>query len=91
MSNREIGSHRARAAWRRTLVTMDSEEMDDFLTPDEEVRWLQLVSQDVVETPLSLRARTREDVLAHLAAVLAESRGDPAVWKKRGRGERESN
>jgi hypothetical protein len=56
---------------------MQSEEMDNLLTPDEEIRWLRRVSRDVANTPLSLRARTREDVLAHLAAVLAESRGDP--------------
>lgn len=78
MNNSSSGSHRAREAWRRTLVTMRSEEMDDLLTHDEEVRWLQLVSRDLVKTPLSLRARTRQDVLDHLAAVLAESRGDPA-------------
>jgi len=77
MNDSRSQSH-ARDAWRRTLVTMRSEEMDDFLTPDEEIRWLRLVSRDVVKTPLSLRARTRQDVLDHLAAVLAESRGDPA-------------
>jgi hypothetical protein len=78
MNNNRSESQRAREAWRRTLVTMRSEEMDDLLTPDEEVRWLQLVSRDVIKTPLSLRARTRQDVLDHLAVVLAESRGDPA-------------
>ena len=71
-------THRAREAWRRTLWTMRSEEMDDLLTPTEETRWLERVSRDVVTTPLSLRARTRQDVLDHLAAVLAESRGEPA-------------
>jgi hypothetical protein len=78
MKNTKHGIHRAREAWRRTLVTMRSEEMDDLLTPAEEVCWLERVSRDVVSTPLSLRARTRQDVLDHLAAVLAESRGDPA-------------
>jgi hypothetical protein len=57
---------------------MRSEEMDDLLTPDEENRWLELVSRDVVTAPLSLRARTRQEVLDHLATVLADSRGDPA-------------
>ncbi len=79
MSDRDVRSRRAREAWRRALVTMESEEMDNLLTPDEEIRWLQRVSRDVVETPLSLRARTRDEVLAHLAAVLAESRGDPSA------------
>ena len=78
MTNIRTRPHRAREAWRRTLVTMRSEEMDDLLTPEEEIRWLELVSRDVINTPLSLRARTRQDVLDHLAAVLAESRGDPA-------------
>jgi hypothetical protein len=78
MKHSENENHRAREAWRRTLVTMDSEEMDSLLTRDEEIRWLERVSRDVVRTPISLRARTRQDVLDHLAAVLAESRGGPA-------------
>jgi hypothetical protein len=77
MKTIKSGTHRAREAWRRTLVTMNSDEMDDFLTPDEEHRWLKRVSLDVVRTPISLRACTRQDVLDHLAAVLAESRGHP--------------
>jgi hypothetical protein len=78
MNDSRSKSQRAREAWQRTLLTMRSEEMDALLTPDEEIRWLQSVSRDVVKTPLSLQARTRQDVLDHLAAVLAESRGDPA-------------
>lgn len=78
MSNIRHRAHCAREAWRRTLVRMRSEEVDELLTPDEGTRWLELVSRDVVETPLSLRARTREEVLDQLAAVLAESRGDPS-------------
>jgi hypothetical protein len=78
MKHSESEIHRAREAWRRTLVTMDSEDMDSLLTRDEEIRWLERVSRDVVRTPISLRARTRQDVLDHLAAVLAESRGGPA-------------
>ncbi len=77
MNDRSASADRAIEAWRRTLVTMRSEEMDELLTPDEETQWLSLVAGNVVDAPLSLRALTRQDVLDRLAVVLARSRGNP--------------
>src|SRR5215469_9026647 len=47
MNNTTNETHRAREAWRRTLGTMRSEEMDDLLTPTKEIRCLNRSPQNV--------------------------------------------
>jgi len=68
---------RAREAWRRIMAAMNADEVHDFLTPDEETRWLRSLARHLLETTKSVRPFTREEILDRLAIVLAESRGGP--------------
>jgi hypothetical protein len=68
---------RAREAWRRIMAAMNADEVHDFLTPDEETRWLRSLARHLLETTKSVRPLTREEILDRLSIVLAESRGEP--------------
>ena len=72
---------RAREAWRRITAAMNADEVRDFLTPDEEMRWLRSLAHHLLETTKSVRPLTRDEVLDRLAVVLAESRGEPSTRK----------
>ena len=72
---------RAREAWRRIAAAMNGDEVHDFLTPDEELRWLHSLADHLLEITQSVRPLTRDEILDRLAVVLAESRGEPSTPK----------
>jgi len=79
VSDRAAGLTRARKAWRKIVKPMNTEQVQDLLTSDEELSWLRSVAQHLLEPTVSARPLTRGEVLDRLdlAAVLADSRGDP--------------
>ncbi len=78
MSGRAAGLTRARKAWRKIVEPMSADQARDLLTSDEELSWLRLVAQHLLEPTVSTRPLTRDEALDRLAAVLAESREPPA-------------
>ena len=76
---------RWREAWRRIMAAMDADEVHDFLTPDEEMRWLRALACHLLETTKSVRPLTRDEILDRLSIVLAESRGAPLTRKSKRR------
>jgi hypothetical protein len=72
---------RAREAWRRIVAAMNADEVHDFLTPDEEIRWLRSLAHHLLQTTKSVRPLTRDEILDRLAILLAESRGEPSTPK----------
>jgi hypothetical protein len=54
-----------------------SQQVQDLLTPGEELSWLRSVAQHLLEPTVSARPLTRGEVLDRPAAVLAGSRGEP--------------
>ena len=83
MSDSTAAATRAREAWQRIMAAMSADEVHDFLTPDEEVRWLRSLAHHLLETTKSVRPLTREEILDRLAIVLAESRGEPSTPKRK--------
>ena|GEM_PF-1885965 len=77
MSDRAAGRSRARKAWRKIVEPMNTDQVQDLLTSDEELSWLRTVAQHLLEPTVSTRPLTRDEVLDRLAAVLAGSRGEP--------------
>jgi len=72
VSDRAAGLTRARKAWRKIVEPMNTEQV-------QELSWLRSVAQHLLEPTVSARPLTRGEVLDRLdlAAVLADSRGDP--------------
>jgi hypothetical protein len=68
---------RARKAWRKIVEPMNTEQLRDLLTSDEELSWLRSIAQHLLEPTVSTRPLTRDEALDRLAAVLAESREPP--------------
>ena len=81
VSDTTAAATRAREAWRRIMAAMKADEVHDFLTPDEEMRWLRSLAHHLLQTTQSVRPLTREEILDRLAIVLAESRGEPSTRK----------
>ncbi len=81
MNDSAAAATRAREVWRRIMAPMNADQVHDFLTPDEETRWLRSLARHLLETTKSVRPLTREEILDRLAIVLAESRGEPSVPK----------
>jgi hypothetical protein len=79
VSTRPAGLTKARKAWRKIVESMDTDQVRDLLTSDEELSWLRSVAQHLLEPTVSTRSLTRDEVLDRLAAVLAESRGEPPI------------
>jgi hypothetical protein len=77
VSDRAAGLTRARKAWRKIVEPMNTEQVQDLLTSDEELSWLRSVAQHLLEPTVSARPLTRVEVHDRLAAVLADSRGEP--------------
>jgi hypothetical protein len=75
MNDSAVAATRAREAWRRIMAAMNADEVHDFLTPEEEMRWLRSLAHHLLEITKSVRPLTREEILDRLAIVLAESRG----------------
>jgi hypothetical protein len=79
VSERAAGLTKARKAWRKIVESMDTDQVRDLLTSDEELTWLRSVAQHLLEPTVSTRPLTRDEVLDRIAAVLAESRGEPPI------------
>ena len=79
MSNRAAGLTKATKAWRKIVEAINTDQVRDLLTSDEELTWLRSVAQHLLEPTISSRPLTRDEVLDRLAAVLAESRGEPPI------------
>jgi len=77
VSDRAAGLTRAAKAWRKIIESMSTDQVQDLLTSDEELSWLRTVAQHLLEPTVSTRPLTRDEVLDRLAAVLADSRGEP--------------
>ena len=56
---------------------MTAHQTQNLLTSDEELSWLRSVARHLLEPTVSTRPLNRDEVLDRLAAVLAESRGEP--------------
>jgi len=79
VSTRAAGLTKASKAWRKIHEPMNSDQLRDLVTSDEELSWLRSVAQHLLEPTVSSRPLTRDEVLNRLAAVLAESRGEPPI------------
>jgi len=79
VSERAAGLTKARKAWRKIVESMDTDQVRDLLTSDEELTWLRFVAQHLLEPSVSTRPLTRDEVLDRIATVLAESRGEPPI------------
>jgi len=79
VSTRAAGLTKASKAWRKIIEPMNSDQLRDLVTSDEELSWLRSVAQHLLEPTVSSRPLTRDEVLNRLAAVLAESRGEPPI------------
>jgi hypothetical protein len=77
VSERAASLTKAKKAWRKIVESMNTDQVRDLLTSDEELIWLRSVAQHLLEPIVSTRPLTRDEVLDRVAAVLAESRGDP--------------
>ena len=84
MSATTAAATRAREAWRRIVAAMNGDEVHDFLTPNEEMRWLRSLAHHLLQTMKSVRPLTRDEILDRLAVVLAESLGKPSTPKSKG-------
>ena len=77
MRDCKVGLSRAMKAWRKIVESMNTDQVRELVTSDEELSWLRCIAQHLLEPTVSTRPLTRDEVLDRLSTVLAESRGEP--------------